>query len=142
VYDANNTVDGYNLPIQMVWGNLEPSQKSQFEHPLWNHACPVLKCAVDNQTVHEKCPKKNSRWSPGGFQCISDCEVAKRDNDPDEEKICCVKKYDNADPMVCVPSNLYFRDECPNTIIYAHDDRAGTHVCNPGTIVGIEIGGD
>lgn len=109
-YDVS-LVDGYNLPVSIT-----------------NTAgCGEADCGVD---LGPDCPAAlQGPYDSTGFPvgCKSACE-ANLDGDQANSPNCCSGQYDTA--ATCPPSGVayysYFKDNCPNSYVYAYDESSGT----------------
>ncbi|KAG8854690.1 hypothetical protein FRB96_007375 [Tulasnella sp. 330] len=107
-YDVS-LVDGYNLPISIT--NTE--------------GCGVAQCAVD---LGPNCPANlKGPFDSNGFPvgCKSDCMV---DPNPANSPSCCTGSHNT--PATCPPSGVpnysYFKNNCPDSYVYAYDESSGT----------------
>ncbi|KAF8519210.1 thaumatin-like protein [Gautieria morchelliformis] len=115
-YDTS-LVDGYNLPLRITN----------------DVGCTVADCPVD---LGPNCPAPligpfDSTGFPVG--CRSACQ-ANLDGDPGDSANCCTGSHNTA--ATCPPSGVefysYFKDNCPNSYVYAYDESSGTalHSCD------------
>ncbi|KAI0036913.1 thaumatin-like protein [Vararia minispora EC-137] len=108
-YDVS-LVDGYNLPMRLAN----------------NQGCPQGLCGVD---LGPNCPAPlQGPYDSTGFPvgCKSACE-ANLDGNPGNSPNCCTGQYSTA--ATCPPSGVayysYFKNNCPNTYVYAYDESSG-----------------
>ncbi|VDC00835.1 unnamed protein product [Peniophora sp. CBMAI 1063] len=104
-YDVS-LVDGYNLPIRI--DN--------------NRGCPVGSCPVD---LGPNCPAAlKGPYDSSGFPvgCKSACVALGGENN------CCSGSHNTA--ATCPPSGVtdysYFKNNCPDSYVYAYDESSGT----------------
>ncbi|TFK49637.1 thaumatin-like protein [Heliocybe sulcata] len=109
-YDIS-LVDGYNLPARI--DN--------------NVGCGVPSCPVD---LGPNCPSPLAGpFDSSGFPvgCKSACQ-ANLDGDQADSPNCCSGQYDTA--ATCPPSGVayysYFKNNCPDSYVYAYDESSGT----------------
>jgi len=107
-YDVS-LVDGYNLPMEVKT----------------NNGCSKASCPVD---LGPNCPAKlKGPYDASGFPvgCKSDCLV---DSNPGNSPSCCSGSHNT--PATCPPSGVpdykYFKNNCPNSYVYAYDESSGT----------------
>ncbi|KAI0765662.1 Osmotin thaumatin-like protein [Trametes elegans] len=115
-YDVS-IVDGYNLPVRI--NN--------------NKGCPVADCPVD---LGPNCPAAlKGPFDSTGFPvgCKSAC-LAGLGGDPNNNPDCCTGSHNT--PATCPPSGVdyysYFKNNCPNSYVYAYDDATGLKSCSAG----------
>ncbi|KZT26175.1 thaumatin-like protein [Neolentinus lepideus HHB14362 ss-1] len=117
-YDIS-LVDGYNLPARI--DN--------------NQNCGVPSCPVD---LGPNCPSAlKGPFDSSGFPvgCKSACD-ANLDGDQSNSPNCCSGQYDTA--ATCPSSGVqyysYFKDNCPDSYVYAYDESSGTalYTCDSG----------
>ncbi|KAG8854679.1 hypothetical protein FRB96_007364 [Tulasnella sp. 330] len=108
-YDVS-LVDGYNLPLK-----IQSTTAS----------CGVANCGVD---LGPNCPANlKGPYDSTGFPvgCKSDCLV---DPNPSNSPSCCSGSHNT--PATCPPSGVphysYFKNNCPNSYVYAYDESSGT----------------
>lgn len=106
-YDVS-LVDGYNLPVSITASG-----------------CSTAKCGVD---LGPNCPAGlQGPYDSTGFPvgCKSDCLVS---TNPSNSPSCCSGQYDT--PATCPPSGVphysYFKNNCPDSYVYAYDESSGT----------------
>lgn len=115
-YDVS-LVDGFNLPMRITN----------------NVGCPVAECPVD---LGPSCPSQlqgpfDSSGSSVG--CKSAC-FANLDGNQGDSGNCCSGSHNTA--ATCPPSGVafysYFKNNCPNSYVYAYDESSGTALwtCN------------
>ncbi|KAF8323881.1 Osmotin thaumatin-like protein [Clavulina sp. PMI_390] len=107
-YDVS-VVDGYNLPLLIT-------PAAGFH---------TASCPVD---LGPDCPAGlQGPYDSTGFPvgCKSDCLVS---TDPSDSPACCSGSYDTAAtcPSSGVPNYSYFKDNCPDSYVYAYDESSGT----------------
>ncbi|KAF8315121.1 Osmotin thaumatin-like protein [Clavulina sp. PMI_390] len=107
-YDVS-LVDGYNLPVSIT--------SSAGFH--------IANCGVD---LGPNCPANlKGPYDSTGFPvgCKSDCLV---DSNPGNSPSCCSGSHNT--PATCPPSGVphysYFKNNCPNSYVYAYDESSGT----------------
>ncbi|KAG8905727.1 hypothetical protein FRB99_008364 [Tulasnella sp. 403] len=107
-YDVS-LVDGYNLPMRITN----------------DKGCHVADCPVD---LGPECPAPlKGPFDSTGFPvgCKSDCLV---DRNPGNSPSCCSGSHNT--PATCPPSGVphynYFKSKCPNSYVYAYDEKSGT----------------
>ncbi|KAG9006090.1 hypothetical protein FRB94_000995 [Tulasnella sp. JGI-2019a] len=107
-YDVS-LVDGYNLPVKITN----------------NAGCDIANCGVD---LGPNCPAAlKGPYDSSGFPvgCKSDCLV---DPNPGNSPSCCSGSHNT--PATCPPSGVpnysYFKNNCPNSYVYAYDESSGT----------------
>jgi len=107
-YDVS-LVDGYNLPVRIDNTG----------------GCGVASCPVD---LGPDCPAALiGPFDSSGFPvgCKSACLV---DPDPSNSPNCCSGQYST--PATCPPSGVeyysYFKNNCPDSYVYAYDESSGT----------------
>ncbi|KZT19042.1 thaumatin-like protein [Neolentinus lepideus HHB14362 ss-1] len=115
-YDIS-LVDGYNLPARI--DN--------------NVGCGIPSCPVD---LGPNCPSPlKGPFDSSGFPvgCKSACD-ANLDGNQSNSPNCCTGQYNTA--ATCKPSGVadysYFKDNCPNSYVYAYDESSGAALwtCN------------
>ncbi|KAG9000664.1 hypothetical protein FRB94_005317 [Tulasnella sp. JGI-2019a] len=109
-YDVS-LVDGFNIPISITFTTAS--------------YCSIASCPVD---LNANCPAalKGPLDSNGvAVGCKSDCTV---DPNPSDSPSCCSGTH--ATPATCPPSGVpnynYFKQNCPNSYVYAYDESSGT----------------
>ncbi|KAG9006437.1 hypothetical protein FRB94_000675 [Tulasnella sp. JGI-2019a] len=88
-------------------------------------SCGIADCGVD---LGPNCPAAlKGPYDSTGFPvgCKSDCLV---DPNPTNSPSCCSGQYST--PATCpssgVPNYSYFKNNCPNSYVYAYDESSGT----------------
>ncbi|KAG8842703.1 hypothetical protein FRB96_004821 [Tulasnella sp. 330] len=106
-YDVS-LVDGYNLPISIT-----------------APGCSTASCPID---LGPNCPAGlQGPYDSTGFPvgCKSDCLV---DTNASNSPSCCSGSFSTA--ATCPPSGVphysYFKDNCPDSYVYAYDESSGT----------------
>ncbi|VDB91942.1 unnamed protein product [Peniophora sp. CBMAI 1063] len=101
-------VDGFNVPIRV--DN--------------NAGCPISTCPVNLTPI---CPTALQYKDASGavVGCLSDCQV---DPDPANSPSCCTGSYNTAAtcPPSHVPDYAFFKNNCPDSYVYAYDESSGT----------------
>jgi len=106
-YDVS-VVDGFNVPVEVT-----------------NTAsCPVASCPVN---LNPSCPSNLQVKDASGkvVGCKSDCLVSA---DPTNSPSCCSGQYNlpSTCPNTGVPDYKFFKNNCPDSYVYAYDESSGT----------------